>query len=292
MKDAVLVTGASGFLGRHLAEALISSGYQVERHTHEDGDIACDPLNYGPVSHVFHLAGKSLVAESWQDPSQYYRVNVLGTANVLEFCRRRCSALIFVSSYVYGTPQQLPIDEKHPVAPHNPYCHSKILAEDVARFYAAQFGLAATIVRPFNIYGPGQKSEFLIPTIALQMLADHENRIVVQDGRPKRDYIFVSDFIDLLMAVLKRSPPPSGVDVFNAGSGKSVSIANLAAEMAAIIGVEKEVVSVGIARPGEILDVQAAIGKATLELGWIPKTSLRDGLRKVLNSLTAGQAAL
>ena len=108
------------------------------------------------IRHVFHLAAKTFVPHSWQDPRPFYEVNVLGTLNVLEHCCRHGARLTLVSSYVYGVPQHLPIREDHPLSAFNPYSQTKILAETVARFYEQHHGLPLVIVRPFNLYGPGQ----------------------------------------------------------------------------------------------------------------------------------------
>ena len=170
MKNEILVTGATGFLGRHLVAALESQGRAVRIHSSAEGDIANCPLPMDGVSHVFHLAARSYVPESWQNPHAFYHTNVMGTVNVLEHCRRNQAALTLISSYVYGQPQRLPIAEDHPLAATNPYAHTKILAEDTARFYEQRFGLALAIVRPFNLYGPGQGHSFLIPSILRQVL--------------------------------------------------------------------------------------------------------------------------
>ncbi len=163
MKNEILVTGATGFLGRHLVTALESQGRVVRQHSSADGDIASCSLPMEGVSHVFHLAARSYVPESWQNPRSFYHTNVMGTVNVLEHCRQNHAALTLLSSYVYGQPQRLPIAEDHPLVAANPYAHTKILAEDTARFYEQRFGISLLIVRPFNIYGPGQRGSFLIP---------------------------------------------------------------------------------------------------------------------------------
>src|SRR5271166_3274162 len=170
MKNEILVTGATGFLGRHLVVALESRGRAVRQHSSADGDIASCSLPMDGVSHVFHLAAKSYVPESWQNPPAFYHTNVMGTVNVLEHCRQNHAALTLISSYVYGQPQRLPIAEDQPLVAANPYAHTKILAEETARFYEQRFGITLLIVRPFNIYGPGQRGSFLIPSIVRQVL--------------------------------------------------------------------------------------------------------------------------
>ena len=278
MKNEILVTGATGFLGRHLVLALQSRNLGVRQHSSADGDIATCSLPMDGVSHVFHLAGKSYVPDSWQNPQRFYQTNVMGTVNVLEHCRRNKAALILISSYVYGQPQRLPITEDHPLVAVNPYAHSKILAEDAARFYDQRLGVPLVIVRPFNIYGPGQRDSFLIPSIVRQVLDPSVEAVRVQDLEPKRDYLYVGDAVDLLLALLRR-----GVGgVFNAGSGSSVSVGEVAALINQAAGISKPLVSNGERRPGEIMDVVADTSRAAAELDWHPRTSLAVGIAAVV----------
>ncbi len=285
MKNEILVTGATGFLGRHLVAALESQGRAVRRHSSANGDIANCALPMESVSHVFHLAAKSYVPDSWQNPHAFYHTNVMGTVNVLEHCRRNQAALTLISSYVYGQPQRLPIAEDHPLAAANPYAHTKILAEETARFYEQRFGLALVIVRPFNIYGPGQRHSFLIPSIVRQVLDPSTAEVRVADLRPKRDYLYVADAILLLLATLR----PGARGVYNMGSGRSASVAEVVQLVNDAAGVSKPVVSSGEPRPGEILDVVADTSRAAAELDWRPRTSLAHGIADVVASERAAR---
>ena len=184
MKNEILVTGASGFVGRRLVAALEGRGLAVKKHSDGDGDIATCPLPMDGVGHVFHLAARTFVPDSWKDPRPFYQTNVMGAVNVLEHCRRHQSSLTLISSYVYGQPQRLPIAEDHPLSAPNPYAHTKILAEEAARFYERNFGLSLVIVRPFNIYGPGQTGPFLIPSIVRQVLDPPVDAVRVQISAP------------------------------------------------------------------------------------------------------------
>src|SRR5450432_2093010 len=129
MPDRILVTGGGGFVGRHLVSALKSEGFDVVRHRLRDGDLARCSLPYEGVSHICHLAARTFVPDSWRSPRDFYDTNLMGTLNVLEFCRRQKAILILMSSYLYGQPKYLPIDENHPLQALNPYAHSKLLAE-------------------------------------------------------------------------------------------------------------------------------------------------------------------
>ena len=213
----VLVTGAGGFIGSHLVRALRAAGQVVVTHSTREGHIANCSLNFEGVGHVFHLAARTFVPDSWSTPLGFYEVNLLGTVNVLEFCRRSGASLTLMSSYVYGRPARLPISEDAPLQAFNPYSHTKILAEEAGRYYQRQFGVPVTIIRPFNIYGPGQDRRFLIPTILAQAIDPQMATITVADLRPRRDYIFIADLINLLMRTAFRIEGGT----FNAGSGCS-----------------------------------------------------------------------
>jgi nucleoside-diphosphate-sugar epimerase len=283
MRETILVTGAEGFIGRHLVPALAQHGHHVERHTRKDSDIVHAALSYGDVTHVFHLAARTFVPESWTNPFAFYETNVLGTINVLEFCRRQQASLTLVSSYVYGTPQQLPVPEQHPSRAFNPYAHSKILAEEAGRYYAEQFGIQVTIVRPFNVYGPGQGERFLIPSLIHQALSPHCDSISIQDPRPKRDYLYVTDFIGLLLTLLEHRSS----DTYNAGSGRSVSIQELVDLINSFLPLRKSISSTGVARREEVLDVAADIRKAWEQLRWKPTTPIEAGLRQMIAAMSA-----
>jgi nucleoside-diphosphate-sugar epimerase len=276
MTGAVLITGASGFVGRHLKTALEQRGESVVTHSRSDGDIA----HAGPVRHVFHLAARTSVPESWRDPHDFYRVNALGTVNALEFSRRAGASFTLLSSYVYGKPERLPVDENHPVHAANPYSHSKILAEQAALFYQETFSVPVTIVRAFNLYGPGQARDFLIPTIISQAIDSGTRTISLADLRPRRDYLFVEDFTALLVSLIDR--PRSGI--YNAGSGISISVRDLGERILRLAGVDKALVSRGEERPNEVMDAVADISRVRNEIGWAPKIGLNEGLMRTIEA--------
>jgi nucleoside-diphosphate-sugar epimerase len=283
MADRILVTGASGFVGAHLIPALRGRGYQVLTHSHQDGDIAGDRLDFPEVRHVFHLAARSFVPDAWKDPLSFYRTNVIGMVNVLEFCRQAGASVTLLSSYVYGQPKWLPIGEDHPVQAFNPYSHTKILAEEVGQYYRQQFDLPIAIVRAFNVYGPGQRREFLIPLLLGQALDPEREAISVADLRPKRDYLNINDLVELLCRLAEN--PISGV--YNAGSGISYSVAEIVDLIWAAGVAPKPVKSRNESRAEEVLDVVASISKAKDELGWVPRVTLRDGIAALVAAMSA-----
>jgi nucleoside-diphosphate-sugar epimerase len=290
MPKTVLVTGATGFIGSVLVPELQRAGFHVRSHSSVDGDLARCDLPRFDVDRVIHLAGKSFVPDSWVEPRAFYEANVLGTVTVLEFCRRTGAAITFVSSYVYGHPRRLPIAEDHPLEALNPYGHSKILAEDAVRYYHAAFGIAATIVRPFNVYGPGQPGRFLIPRLIDQALDPRCSHLEISDLRPKRDYVHVEDLVRLLTAagdaegVANPANRANLDDVYNVGCGRSTSVADLVDTVSALTHTAKPVRLVGEPRRDEILDVVADISRARATLGWEPRIDLQEGLREIIAS--------
>jgi nucleoside-diphosphate-sugar epimerase len=279
----ILVTGADGFIGRALMKRLRESGALVTGLDLKDADI-CD-LNSllkfksgRKFDLVYHLASVSYVPRAWKDPQGMYNTNLLGTLNVLEFCRvRKVPKLVFMSSYVYGRPQYLPIDEAHPVAPSNPYAWSKYLGELLCQAYANDFGLNCVVLRPFNVYGPGQKADFLIPTIMSQVAKS--GKVVVKDLKPKRDFLYLDDMVEALLAAGRSRTKRLGV--VNIGYGQSFSIRQIIDLAGKNSGRKIAVGSLGEKRRGEINDVVAAIGTAKRKLHWRPSVGLREGLGRM-----------
>ena len=280
MTKRILITGSNGFIGRNLKSELQKKGYQVEDFNTEQGDIADTKLEYKNISHVFHLAGKSFVPDSWKYPEEFKRVNVEGTRNVLEFCKENRVSLTFISSYVYGTPKMLPINEMHPINAFNPYAESKILAEELCNFYIKEFQLPVAIIRPFNIYGKNQPEHFLIPEIIKQATDDSYSQITLMDLAPKRDYLYMDDFIKALILLYEKDKQ----GIFNIGSGYSMSVQEIVDTIMAVSGRKKDVLSKSEVRKNEVSDVVADITKITSETGWIPETTFSDGIRQILNS--------
>jgi nucleoside-diphosphate-sugar epimerase len=273
----VLVTGAGGFVGRALVAALTSAGHRVLSLTSADGRIEDSrtwrALPGEGLVRVFHLAGKTFVPDSWADPAGFLGTNTLGAANALEFCRGRGVPLTYVSAYVYGHPRSLPVAEDAPVEPSNPYALSKRTAELWAEFYSRAHGVPVTVLRPFNVYGPGQDERFLIPTVVRQAL--HDDAIRIDDLSPRRDYIFIADFVDALILTLGAD---RGFGVYNIGSGASLSVGQVIDCVQRAARTCKNVVCKNAVRPNEMNDVVADITRARQVLAWQPRHSFDEGI--------------
>ena len=274
----VLVTGASGFIGKHLIPKLRGCGYDIIEASRSAGDIADKATwsHFNRADVLIHLAGSSFVPDSWKDPTLFLKNNVQGTVCALDYCRENDSRLVYLSSYLYGNPDKLPIPETAPLFANNPYALSKKIAEEVCEFYAKNYGLKILILRLFNVYGPGQAEQFLIPTLINQVLA---GRIIsVKDLEPRRDYIYIDDLAD---AIIKTVDCTLDFEIFNIGTGVSYSVAELINLIQNIKGTSLDVQSEGERRAEEVMDTRADIFKAFKILNWIPKNPLRSGIEKM-----------
>ena len=187
---------------------------------------------------------------------------------------------MFMSSYVYGIPVKLPVDESHPVTPSNPYAQSKYEAENLCKSYSEQYHLPITIVRPFNIFGIGQPDHFLIPKIISQALDASLARIDLMDLSPRRDYIYMDDLISAMIGLMQKK----SAGTFNVGSGYSLSVKEIAEKIMKAAGVKKEIASSNDIRPNEIPDVVAGISRISKETGWSPKVSFEEGIGRIITS--------
>jgi nucleoside-diphosphate-sugar epimerase len=277
--NRVLVTGSAGFIGTHLVKMLKKSGYTVfELGTHV-GDVTDSATweKFPATDIVIHLAAKSFVPESWNNIPHYINCNVLGTTEALNYCRKHNAKLIFLSSYMYGNPEKLPIPETSALAVNNPYALSKKMAEEVCKFYSDNFNIPVVIFRPFNIYGINQAEHFLIPTLIKQVFENNEVRI--KDLEPKRDYVYIDD---LVSAIIKAINYDGLFAIFNIGSGMSYSVKYLIDTILHISGKNLAVISDKDRRKGEIMDCIADISLAKKELNWQPSFSLEEGIEAII----------
>ncbi len=274
----IIVTGSSGFIGRALVDKLKLNGHSVLPFDIDQGDItgpnSLDIFSMMHVQHVFHLAGKTFVPESWKNPALFYQVNVMGTVETLRFCKDHRIPLTYISSYLYGKPEYLPIDERHPISAYNPYSHSKLSAEQIVRYFSEQFSIPTTIFRPFNAYGPGQSALFLIPEIVEMAMNPEIEVIEVNDLRPRRDYIYINDLVDALILSVSGEP-----GIYNIGSGYSTSVRELIHETLSLLHSDKPYRDRADERQNEIFDLYADISLAKSQLGWKPVTTILEGLR-------------
>ena len=274
----ILITGSSGFIGKHLVRKIPNYVSTIGK----DGgriDLRCrdQVLKLKKVDIVIHLAGK-IPSEKNFSENIFFEHNVLGTLNVLEYCvKKKIKKMIFVSSYVYGKPTKNPINEKQIVQPHNAYTKSKSLAEELCRIYGEKFGIKIIILRPFNIFGSSLKNGFLISNI-LKSIKNNKS-ITIVNKNDKRDYLFIDDFVEVILKMIDYN---CKFEIFNVGSGKSISfekLINLFEEKSGI----KIKKNIKASKENHIPKIQADIKKIKRKTGWKPKTSLEEGIDMILS---------
>ena len=293
-----VVTGGGGFIGSHLVDRLIAEGRSVRvfdsfvvgrrsnLRQHDghprlqivEGDVADKAAltrTCAGAERVFHLAARADIVPSIKEPEAYFRANVDGTFNVLEAARARSvKRFVYVaSSSCYGIPAQYPTPETAPADPRYPYALTKYLGEQLVMHWAAVYRLPAASLRLFNVYGPRARtsgSYGAVFGVFLAQLMAGKPLTVVGDGEQTRDFTYVSDVVDALLAVAQSDRIG---EIYNVGSGKPVSVN----ELIRLLGSPPTVAIPK--RPGEPDCTWADIGKIREHLGWAPKVGFAEGVR-------------
>lgn len=322
----ILVTGADGFIGSHLTEALIDADADVtalclynsfDKHSWIDnlpeaaryklkvqrGDIRDAALVRRIMQGqdvVFHLAALIAIPFSCVTAQSYIETNVLGTLNVLEAAREIGVVRVIhtSTSEVYGTARALPITEDHPLQGQSPYPVSKIGADIMAMAFARSFDLPVAIVRPFNTYGPRQSERAVIPTVIRQLLDSSCAVIRIGDISTVRDFTFVDDTVAAFLAI-GLAPDIEFGQAYNAGSGKAVSVAEMIDIVIGLAGYSKPLeLNTDRMRPSnsEVPALLADSSRLAAAVGWHPKVDLCEGLTRTIawwrDRLASGRARL
>ena len=306
----ILVTGADGFIGSHLTEALVRAGHDVRAfvlynsfnswgwldHCAEDmkdkfevfaGDIR-DPNGVRTAMKgcdvVLHLAALIAIPYSYHSPDTYVDTNIKGTLNVIQAARDLGVAKVVhtSTSEVYGSARSVPIGEDHPLQGQSPYSATKIGADQLALSFHRAFGTPVTIIRPFNTYGPRQSARAIIPTVITQ-IANGNRRIRLGAQHPTRDFSFVSDTVRAFIAIAGAERAIG--EIINTGSNFEISIGDTAHLIAEVMGTEIEIeTEAARLRPeeSEVERLWADITKARELTGWLPLYGGREGFRRGL----------
>ncbi|MCW5980204.1 MAG: GDP-mannose 4,6-dehydratase [Bryobacteraceae bacterium] len=303
----VLVTGAGGFIGSHLAEALVREGRRVRAFIHYNsagrrGWLEASPLasdieffsgdvrDFDSVyramegcGEVFHLAALIGIPYSYLTPQAYLRTNVDGAYHVLESARLRGAENVVLTSTseVYGTARQCPMSESHPVNSQSPYAATKAAADQFASSYHRSFSVPVTIARPFNTYGPRQSERALIPAVIAQALSPAA-AVRIGNAHPTRDFTFVEDVVRGFLAVASGGFTGEAVHI---GSGVETSVSHLVSLVARLTGAGVKVVGDDERRRPESSEVDRLLcdsGKLRARTGWAPRIGLEEGLRRTI----------
>lgn len=292
----VLITGGAGFVGSHLAEALLERGANItildnfaitldnniahlrERVRLIDHDVTGGGLKFQRYDCIYHLAALAAPNQCEKYPTDAFRVNVQGTFNIFKSAvASGVGKVVFPSSaLIYGTnPKYIPIDEKHPIsATENVYCITKKLGEDLCRSFEEEHSLPITVLRLFNTFGPRQTPDYLIPTIIRQAM---DNGVVeLWSDKPTRDFNFVHNTISALIAV---GESDLGGDIYNVGSGEEISIREIAETIssefdAKLNFLNKEVIG--------SIHLRCDNSRMKEVFGWRPSVSFREGLARTI----------
>jgi UDP-glucuronate 4-epimerase len=306
----VLVTGAAGFIGSHLVEALAAQGDEVvgmdnfdpfypramkERNLAEIGrprgftfreqdllDVDAMQALLTPDTIIVHLAAKAGVRPSLADPVGYARANVTGTAAVLEAARQAgVTRIVFgSSSSVYGDSTPVPFREDAvAVAPVSPYAATKRAAELLLNSVAPVYGFRATSLRFFTVYGPRQRPDLAIHAFTRKMV-EGRTLTLFGDGTQARDYTYCDDIVaGVLSAIAWTATAPVGVETFNLGGSRPVVTEAMVAEIAGALGVQPKVEWAPM-QPGDVQRTAADLTKSTAILGYEPRTPFPEGIRR------------
>lgn len=309
------VTGAEGFIGSHLVEALVASGARVRAMVLYNswgswgwldalppdvlasvevvlGDVR-DPratLDFvDGADVVYHLAALIAIPYSYRAPHSYLETNAGGTLNVLEAVRsHRTPRMVHTStSEVYGTAVRVPIDEDHPIQAQSPYSATKVAADKLAESYHASFEVPVVTLRPFNTYGPRQSARAVIPTIISQLAAGRDE-VALGALEPTRDLVYVADTAQAFIAAASAPLPAVAGTVLNAGTGEEISIGDLAALIARLMDRPLRVASEAERlRPeaSEVLRLVADASRLRELTGWAPTRTLEEGLAETIEWL-------
>lgn len=308
MSERVLVTGAAGFVGSHLCEALVARGDAVvgldnfdpfyDRAIKEanlaalrgaarfrlvEADLRRDPIPLEGVTAIVHAAARAGVRPSWDDPAGYVEANVTATARLFEAARRAAvGRIVFTSSSsVYGDQTPAPYAEDAPAAqPASPYGASKRAAELLAEAFASGYGMRIAVLRLFTVYGPRQRPDLAIHKFTA-LACQGRSIPVFGDGSSQRDYTYITDAVGAFVAALDwtASAPAGRCRVFNVGGGDPVRLDRLITLLGEALGREVRVERHGD-QQGDVRLTAADLRRAARELGYKPRVSIADGLQR------------
>jgi len=317
-RNKVLVTGADGFIGSHLAESLVNLGYSVKALAQYNSfnnwgwldQLSSDVKNQIEVAvgdirdpHwvvecvdeckiIYHLAALIAIPYSYRSPDSYVGTNIQGTLNLLQASKKvGIEKFIHTStSEVYGTAQSVPISEKHPLSAQSPYAATKVAADQLALSFYRSYDLPVAILRPFNTYGPRQSARAIIPTIITQIAAGRRE-LRLGSLTPTRDFIYVGETVRGFIQVAQ-SKKAMG-EVVNICSGYEISIGDLAKLIAKLMNTEVEIISDQQRMRPTRSEVERLLGdntKAATLIGWEPKNGgehgLIEGLKQTIDWFT------
>ena len=277
----IAISGINGFIGKNLTILLDEKNIDYfsldEFLSVKSGSLEEMKLNVPRFDVLIHLAARSFIPDSYNSPNLFYEQNFQTTLKCLELARKKGASFLYFSSYIYGRPMYLPVDEIHPLNPINTYSRSKFICEELCKGYSQDFNVPCIILRPFNIYGPFQKSNFLIPKIITEAIS--KKSVILHDPVPKRDFLHVKDLVEAVFKIVSKKFP--SLEIYNLGSGESFSVL----EVAQIVREFLPGISVSFdheVRPSEVLETISDSSKFSSDYNWNPDVKIRNGIGSLI----------
>ena len=276
------ITGHNGMVGKSVSDYLSNCKYtivkldKITRNWKSQNKYSRECSD--DLSWILHLGAKTSIQESWDNPILTHSNNFESTLIALKIAKISKASFLYISSYVYGYPEYLPIDEKHPVKSVNPYMGSKIIGEILCQQFCEHFNIPLIILRPFYIYGKAYKPGRLISDLINAIKSGNE--IVINDPHAKRDYLYIDDFNTLIYKIISHNSIKTGV--YNVGFGISytnLEVAKIASELS---NDKSQIIIKSSLRPNDIQDCSVDVSVVKKTFSWNPTFSLLNGLKQII----------
>ncbi len=283
------ITGADGFIGEAVWKELLSQGQRlVSLDEFVRGNCSSDVLKLEKLDWVLHFGAKTSIDGSFDNPFETFKNNLDSTLKALEIAKQYGSNILYLSSYVYGPPEYVPVDENHKVNVTNPYLGSKYLGELISQQISELYNIRLTILRAFHIYGIAHKPGRLISDLIEAFL--NGEPFLLNDPKPCRDYLYIKDFVSLVLKIVQCDEIVEGT--FNVGYGQSHSNMEVVNIFNQLTGNMNKVIVTNKERANEVQNCLADISKVRERFSWQPKYTISNGLREMVIKMQAQQGGL
>jgi len=273
------ITGFSGFIGSniyHYFQNLKVVVVPIDLRSIDANNIKDDLSN---LDWVLHFASKTNIPNTNHEVDEIYSNNIVSTSKAIRIARMTNASFLMLSSYVYGEPNYLPVDENHTIKPINSYINSKLIEEKLCEDQLSNREKSLVILRCFNIYGFGLKVGKLIHDVMISAI--NGKHILINDPNPKRDYLYIDDFCKLIKKIIFFKKPIK--QTFNVGSGESYSNIRIAEIVRDLVKTSKDIKISNNFRENDVLRIEADISSISKTYGWYPQINIYDGLKMTFN---------